>query len=103
MGRDDWLHVNEPNYMPGRVATVREFAEIYERDVAPPFKHSSAKAVQSISRIDVTPTISHYRVDEGGVKHIFYESPGADHEWQTWQRDLKDFAPRLFQPTTTSR
>jgi enterochelin esterase family protein len=39
----------------------------------------------------------HGALDEGGVKHIFYESPGTDHEWQTWRRDLKDFAPRLFQ------
>jgi enterochelin esterase-like enzyme len=28
---------------------------------------------------------------------IFYESPGTDHEWQTWRRDFYDFAPRLFQ------
>jgi enterochelin esterase-like enzyme len=34
---------------------------------------------------------------EANVKHIFYESPGTSHEWQTWRRDLKDFAPRLFQ------
>src|ERR1022692_1368855 len=33
----------------------------------------------------------------GSVKHVFYESPGTSHEWQTWRRDLKDFAPRLFQ------
>jgi enterochelin esterase family protein len=26
-----------------------------------------------------------------------YKSPGTDHEWQTWRRDPKDFAPRLFQ------
>jgi len=25
-----------------------------------------------------------------------YESLGAAHEWQTWHRDLNDFAPRLF-------
>ena len=31
------------------------------------------------------------------IQHVFYESPGTDHEWQTWRRDLKDFAPRLFQ------
>ena len=30
------------------------------------------------------------------IQHVFYESPGTDHEWQTWRRDLKDFAPRLF-------
>ena len=39
----------------------------------------------------------HATLDEGSVQHVFYESPGTDHEWQTWRRDLKDFAPRLFQ------
>jgi enterochelin esterase family protein len=39
----------------------------------------------------------HASLDEGKIKHVFYESPGTDHEWQTWRRDLKDFAPRLFQ------
>ena len=33
---------------------------------------------------------------EAKIDHIFYESPGTAHEWQTWRRDLKDFAPRLF-------
>jgi enterochelin esterase family protein len=31
-----------------------------------------------------------------GIKHVYYESPGTDHEWLTWRRDLYDFAPRLF-------
>jgi enterochelin esterase-like enzyme len=39
----------------------------------------------------------HTSLDEGKIQHVFYESPGTDHEWQTWRRDLKDFAPRLFQ------
>jgi enterochelin esterase family protein len=39
----------------------------------------------------------HASFDEGKIQHVFYESPGTDHEWQTWRRDLKDFAPRLFQ------
>jgi len=38
----------------------------------------------------------HNSLDEANIKHVFYESPGTDHEWQTWRRDLKDFAPRLF-------
>jgi enterochelin esterase family protein len=38
----------------------------------------------------------HTSLDEAKIKHIFYESPGTAHEWQTWRRDLKDFAPRLF-------
>ncbi len=39
----------------------------------------------------------HTSLEEANIKHVFYESPGTDHEWQTWRRDLKDFAPRLFQ------
>jgi enterochelin esterase family protein len=38
----------------------------------------------------------HKSLDEASIKHVFYESPGTSHEWQTWRRDLKDFAPRLF-------
>jgi enterochelin esterase family protein len=38
----------------------------------------------------------HTALEEAQIKHVFYESPGTDHEWQTWRRDLKDFVPRLF-------
>ncbi len=38
----------------------------------------------------------HASLLEAGIEHVYYESPGTDHEWQTWRRDLKDFAPRLF-------
>ncbi len=31
-----------------------------------------------------------------GVHLVYFESPGTAHEWQTWRRDLKDLAPRLF-------
>ena len=39
----------------------------------------------------------HRTLTEAGIDHVFYESPGTDHEWQTWRRDLKGFAPMLFQ------
>ncbi len=39
----------------------------------------------------------HTSLVEANIQHVFYESPGTAHEWQTWRRDLKDFAPRLFQ------
>lgn len=39
----------------------------------------------------------HEGLNDAHVQHVFYESPGTSHEWQTWRRDLKDFAPRLFQ------
>ena len=35
-------------------------------------------------------------LDKAGVKYVFFSSPGTAHEWLTWRRDLKDFAPRLF-------
>ena len=38
----------------------------------------------------------HASLLEANIQHVFYESSGTDHEWQTWRRDLKDFAPRLF-------
>jgi enterochelin esterase-like enzyme len=38
----------------------------------------------------------HASLTEAGIEHVYWESPGTDHEWQTWRRDLKDFAPRLF-------
>lgn len=38
----------------------------------------------------------HKSLEEANVKHVYYESPGTAHEWQTWRRDLNDFAPRLF-------
>jgi enterochelin esterase-like enzyme len=39
----------------------------------------------------------HASLQDANIQHVFYESPGTDHEWQTWRRDLKDFSPRLFQ------
>jgi enterochelin esterase-like enzyme len=38
----------------------------------------------------------HASLTEAGIRHVYVESPGTDHEWQTWRRNLKDFAPRLF-------
>jgi len=38
----------------------------------------------------------HAALTEAGVAHVYWESPGTDHEWQTWRRNLKDFMPRLF-------
>ena len=40
----------------------------------------------------------HASLDEANIQHVFSQSSGTDHEWQTWRRNLQDFAPRLFQP-----
>jgi len=34
--------------------------------------------------------------EKGGIKYVWYESPGTAHEWLTWRRELNEFAPRLF-------
>jgi enterochelin esterase-like enzyme len=34
---------------------------------------------------------------EAGVNAYYYESPGTAHEWQSWRRSLREFAPLLFQ------
>ena len=39
----------------------------------------------------------HETLDQAGIRHVVFESPGTAHEWQTWRRSLYDFAPRLFQ------
>ena len=38
----------------------------------------------------------HAALTEAGIAHVYQESEGTDHEWQTWRRNLLDFAPRLF-------
>jgi enterochelin esterase-like enzyme len=36
------------------------------------------------------------QLTQAGIKNVYFESPGTAHEWLTWRRCLKDFAPRLF-------
>jgi len=39
----------------------------------------------------------HHALEKAGIKHVYYESPGTAHEWQTWRRSLYQFVPLLFQ------
>ena len=39
----------------------------------------------------------HTSLEAAKIQHVYSESEGTDHEWQTWRRNLQDFAPRLFQ------
>jgi enterochelin esterase-like enzyme len=36
------------------------------------------------------------QLKQAGINNVYFESPGTAHEWLTWRRCLKDFAPRLF-------
>jgi len=39
----------------------------------------------------------HEALKKAGIRHVYYESPGTAHEWQTWRRNLHEMAPMLFQ------
>jgi enterochelin esterase family protein len=38
----------------------------------------------------------HQALEKAGIKHVYYESPGTAHEWQSWRRSFYQFAPLLF-------
>jgi enterochelin esterase-like enzyme len=38
----------------------------------------------------------HKALEKAGIKHVYYESPGTSHEWQTWRRSLNQFAAMIF-------
>lgn len=38
----------------------------------------------------------HDILDGAGVKHVFFQSAGTDHEWLTWRRSLYRMVPMLF-------
>ena len=33
---------------------------------------------------------------QAGIKSVSYVSPNTAHEWQSWRRSLREFAPLLF-------
>jgi enterochelin esterase-like enzyme len=45
----------------------------------------------------------HEALEQGGIHHVWWQSPGTDHEWQTWRRNLKDFGSRLFRSAHESK
>jgi integrase len=56
--------VNATDYMPGRVATVQEFSEVYRENVCPTFKPSSCESARSLCRIYIEPVLGTYRLDQ---------------------------------------
>ncbi len=42
------------------------------------------------------PKVNVADLKAAGVNSVFYESPNTAHEWQSWRRSLREFAPLLF-------
>lgn len=38
----------------------------------------------------------HLNLEKLGIRHVYYESPGTSHEWQTWRRSLHQFVSMIF-------
>lgn len=57
-------HVNAPDYMPGRIATVEDFADVYVREVTPTMKPSSCESERGICNRYLVPILGKYRLDQ---------------------------------------
>ena len=40
---------------------------------------------------------------EAGINSHFYVSPDTAHEWQTWRRSLREFAPLFFNASVAAK
>ncbi|WP_183558527.1 alpha/beta hydrolase-fold protein [Mucilaginibacter sp. SP1R1] len=47
-------------------------------------------------RMQTTVNGFHEALEKAGIKHVFYQSPGTAHEWQSWRRSLNQFASLIF-------
>jgi enterochelin esterase family protein len=54
------------------------------------FSMGTAENLAATRKLDKSLTDAH-------INHVYYESPGTAHEWQTWRRSLYRFVPLLFQ------
>ena len=55
-----------------------------------------SRELGSGSRFGGDPQANVAALKEAGINSVFYESPNTAHEWQSWRRSLKEFAPLLF-------
>lgn len=59
--------------------------------------YGSKEVGQGRGRPGGNPADSVTQLKELGINAHYYLSPETAHEWQTWRRSLKEFAPLLFQ------
>jgi enterochelin esterase-like enzyme len=48
------------------------------------------------------PKASAEALQQAGINSVFYVSPNTAHEWQSWRRSLREFAPLLFAETSSA-
>ncbi len=78
-----------------------EATKDFKQQVALVFVSYGSKEVgDGQSRRGGNPADSVKQLQELGINAHYYLSPETAHEWQTWRRSLKEFAPLLFQSNT---
>ena len=53
------------------------------------FSMGTAENLTATRNLDILLADAH-------INHVYYESPGTAHEWQSWRRSFYQFAPLLF-------
>ena len=86
-----------PGAAPGGGDVNTVFGGVYKD--ADKFNSQMKLVFISVGEAEKTnPVRETYRIlKDHGIKNlVFYESPKTDHEWLTWRRSLREFAPLLF-------
>jgi enterochelin esterase-like enzyme len=55
------------------------------------------------SRMGGDPKANAEALKQAGINSVFYLSPDTAHEWQSWRRSLREFAPLLFASSQSAR
>jgi len=87
----------------GLMQAATEFNKLYNGVWADPVAFNNQMKLVYVStgtaepeRMYNTVKTFHDALDKANIKHVYYESPGTAHEWQTWRRSLHQFAQLLF-------
>lgn len=86
-----------PGAAPGGGDVNTIFGGVYKD--ADKFNSQMKLVFLSVGEAEKTnPVRETYRIlKDHGIKNlVLYESPKTDHEWLTWRRSLREFAPMLF-------
>src|SRR3954471_10987358 len=55
------------------------------------------------SRMGGDPKANAEALKQAGIKSVFYLSPDTAHEWQSWRRSLREFAPLVFETSAAAQ
>lgn len=78
--------------------SIPDFAASKEKLKVAFVGYGSRELTNGLNRSGDDPKANVAALRDAGVNAVFYVSPETAHEWHTWRRCLREFAPLLFQP-----